>query len=512
MKKVRKLLVTALCVTMGASVLAACGGDNNGGGNGGNNDPGKITVTYYDATGTNTPSAMTVLKTVKIDKGSKAESYTPTKADGYEFVDWFATPSKSHKFDFNEELESNVSIYAGFSKYVADTRDFYIIGAGTSNVLIDGWGKINENHKFTKAANKNEYTLTLDLRTNDQFTIVSNDKYYNKHGAGYLTTMTLGTQEVFAGQGSPYDDSYKGANIVVKYDGNYTLKMTTYPNEDYYNTEGEGYTEATKEIYMRNPYDTIEWTRNGDCEHELDIVTDYYIKGESITGWKDMYNPATMMTPNQDRTVYTLGVYLKEGDKVVFTSTNTVGDQVSVGADYLRHSNLDDTSKALFDESGDNMVVKTAGKYTFTYTVATKKLSATREDGTVVAADYYLDGTFAEGVTDWSGYCFNSAFKFTEKTAGSGIYELKNITMKADSQFIIQAFKAGSTERGEWGTDGYNGLGNYNYKYMLDEAKAFEAFDAKTNNFNIKVKTAGTYDITFDSYAKMITVTAHTAA
>ncbi len=83
---------------------------------------------------------------------------------------------------------------------------------------------------------------------------------------------------------------------------------------------------------------------------------------------------------------------------------------------------------------------------------------------------------------------------------------MKNVTMKADSQFIIQAFKEGSTERGEWGTEGYNGLGSYNYTYMYDPDKVFQAVGGGNNN--VKVKTAGTYDITFNSYSKMITVTA----
>ncbi len=502
MKKVQKLLVAALCVTMGASMFVACGEDTPTGG-GGNT----VTVTYYDATGTNKPGQMRVLKTEKVEKGGKATAYTPTKDGGYEFVNWFATPSKSHKFDFSEELTTNVSIYAGFTKFQADTRDFYIIGAGTSNVLIDGWGVINENHKMTKAANKNEYTLTVDLRANDQFTLVSNDEYYNKHGAGYLTETKLGETEVFAGQGSVYDDSYLGANIIVKYDGNYTLTLTTYPGDDYYNEDGDGYTEETKEIYMRNPYDTISWKRNGDPIHALDIVTDYYIKGNKITGWKDMYNAATKMTPSGDKKTYSLEVYLTEGDEFVFTTTNTVGDKVSVGAEYLRSTDLDENAKTYLNETaGKNMIAKATGTYTFSYNVDTHKISVTFDAEKAPApADYYIDGTFAEGVADWSGYCFNKNFKLTETEAGSGIYKITNVAMKADSQIIIQAFKAGSTEKGEWGKPSYNGLGSYNYTYLLDEAKAFTAVGGGNNN--IKVVTAGTYDVTFNSYSKVMTIT-----
>lgn len=154
------------------------------------------------------------------------------------------------------------------------------------------------------------------------------------------------------------------------------------------------------------------------------------------------------------------------------------------------------------------MVAKAAGSYKFTYTEATNVMSVAFDASKVPAAtDYYIDGTFAEGVDNWSGYCFNEKFKLTETTAGSGVYEIKNVALKADSEIIIQAFKAGSTERGEWGTESYNGLGSYNYTYLYNGGAAFEAVG--NGNNNIKVKTAGNYDITFDSYAKMITITAH---
>ncbi|MDE5896712.1 MAG: hypothetical protein K2H43_02720, partial [Clostridia bacterium] len=87
-----------------------------------------------------------------------------------------------------------------------------------------------------------------------------------------------------------------------------------------------------------------------------------------------------------------------------------------------------------------------------------------------------------------------------------GVYEIKNVDLKADAQIIIQAFKAGSTERGEWGTEGYNGLGSYNYTYLYNGGTAFEAVGGGNNN--IKIVTEGTYNITFDSYSKMMTIQA----
>ena len=167
-----------------------------------------------------------------------------------------------------------------------------------------------------------------------------------------------------------------------------------------------------------------------------------------------MYNPATKMTNNNG--VYTLEIYLKEGEEFVFTSQNTIGAEVATGTEYLRSTNLDDAGKALFDElASKNMVAKATGTYKFTYTAATQVLTATLDAAkTPAPTDYYIDGTFAEGAENWKDYCFNEEFMLKEATAGSGVYEIKNVAMKADSEFIIQAFKAGSTERGEWGTDG----------------------------------------------------------
>lgn len=207
--------------------------------------------------------------------------------------------------------------------------------------------------------------------------------------------------------------------------------------------------------------------------------------------------------------VYTLTVYLKADEEFLFTSLNTVGTEVGTGTEYLRATNLDEASKAFVDKkSNENMVAKATGSYTFTYTKKTSVLSVTfDETKTPVPTDYYIDGTFAEGVADWNGYCFKPEYKLTETKADSGIYEIKNVTMKLNSEFIIQAFKAGSTERGEWGTEGYNGLGNYNYTYLYYVGTDFSAVG--NGNNNIKVLKAGSYDITFNSYSKMITIVEH---
>ncbi len=498
MKKTIKwvgLFVLAIVCMFSFTMLTACDDKTP--------QPKEFTVTFYDGS--------QVLDTQTVKEGEKAQEWEPTKKD-YNFVDWYATPNFAHLFDFNAPITENKSAFAQWtsSKQSVDTREYYIVGSGTSPILMSSnWGKVfDQTTKMTKAADKNEYTYTLDLQVGDLFQFAINESWHHQRGVGYLTTTKLSDGTVaFSGASTIGDNSSYRLNIKCEYAGNYTFTLTTHPDDDTYETNNASYTEANKESFNINSLDTITWVRNGDVKAPVNVVTDYYIKGSGITNWKDMYNASTKMV--NENGVYTLSTYLKENEEFLFTSLNTVGTEVSTGTEYLRASNLDEASKAFVDQKPSlNMVAKASGLYTFTYTKSTQKLSVTFDASkTPVATDYYIDGTFAEGVADWSGYCFNSAYKLAEKEVGSSIYEIKNVALKADSQIIIQAFKAGSTERGEWGTDGYNGLGSYNYTYLYNGGTAFSAVGDGNNN--IKVLKAGSYDITFDSYAKIITIIEH---
>ena len=62
-------------------------------------------------------------------------------------------------------------MYAGFTEYQEDTRDWYLLGSGTSKLLAaSDWGKnITDDHKLTKTSGKNEFSITLDLLKDDEF-------------------------------------------------------------------------------------------------------------------------------------------------------------------------------------------------------------------------------------------------------------------------------------------------------------------------------------------------------
>ncbi|HBN13294.1 MAG TPA: hypothetical protein DD415_06735 [Clostridiales bacterium] len=491
MKKATKwagfIIASAVCVTS-VAMLAACSDDNS--------QPKEYTVTYYDGT--------TVLDTQKVKEGEKATKWIPEKTD-YTFVDWYATPNFAHLFPFDEPISEDKSAFAQWSSAVQseDTRTFYIVGSGTSPMLrASDWGHgTGDQHKMTKAEGKNEYTYTLDLNVGDkfQFEISGTGDWMNQRGVGYLDTLTLenGTT-VFSGSSTIGDNSSYRLDIKCEYAGNYTFTLTTHPDDDTYETNHPAYTEANKEAFNINPLDKITWVRNGEVSEEVDVITDYYIKGAQITNWKDMYNPSTKMT-NKDG-VFTLEVYLKENDEFMFSSRNTIGAEVSTGTEYIYASSLDEASKAYVSGEARNMTAKASGTYKFTYTEATKVLTVSFDAEKVPAAvDYYLDGTYGGGT--WGDFMKDenkAAHKFAETTAGSGIFVLNNVKLAANDELVIRTYAAG-TEKLTWD----NGAGSYNFDYLSGGGSNFVNPE---NGTNIKVVTAGTYNITFDGYAKMITI------
>ena len=81
MKKVQKVLISALCVALSAGALIACGGGDDG-----KKGDGKFTVTFYNGD--------SVISKVDVDKnGVVAMPETAPTKDGYEFVRWCATPA-----------------------------------------------------------------------------------------------------------------------------------------------------------------------------------------------------------------------------------------------------------------------------------------------------------------------------------------------------------------------------------------------------------------------------------
>ena len=484
MKKL-KWIVMALVLVLGMAAFAACKPDEP--------ETPVFTVTYYDGT--------TVLKTEEVEEGSHATYWEPEAKEGMEFSDWYVDAGLNRVFDFETEaITADRNLYAG---YVAvgtdDTRTWAIVGSGQGDILSSSaWGTvITDVHALEKTEGENEFTITLDLYEDDQFQFATDTSWMNQRGFGYIPladrTMTVDGEEVtpFSGGGGIGETADKQSNIIVEYPGNYTFTLTTYPDEDYYDDNVNN-----GQVSISN-FDTITYEYNGPAAELSSTVTEFYIKGQDITQWGDMYNPATQMT--RVGSTYTLTVYLKAGDQVMFTSLNVDREtgESTVGTTYINVTNLDEESASLFTAAGNNMTVNTSGEYTFTYDADSKTLSAALdEDATLVEADYYLDGSF--GGLSWNQSFYDPDYKFA--AAGNDVYTLDGIELAAGDEIVIQSFTQGATE------ESGEKLAAYNFRYYRGTDGAFEAADADNNNYNIAVVTAGTYNIEFDAYAKIITI------
>ncbi|HFI0810267.1 TPA: hypothetical protein ACGO1E_000962, partial [Streptococcus suis] len=64
----------------------------------------------------------------------------------------------------------------------------------------------------------------------------------------------------FENSGGLGETSSKRSNIKIAKSGTYTFTLITHPAEDTYDTENSEYTEAKKESFNINNFDTITWT------------------------------------------------------------------------------------------------------------------------------------------------------------------------------------------------------------------------------------------------------------
>lgn len=327
-------------------------------------------VTFYDTDGT------TVLSEEEVKSGDTVTEYTPEKENQI-FMGWFATPTLAHEFDFAQAITQDTDVFAGFMENIEDTRTFAILGSGTSPLLaVSNWGKtINDEHYMTKVEGENTYTITVDLCEGDEFQFAIDTSWNNQRGGGYMANTDIGGTEYFAVAGGLSESSQK-SNIKCVKQGNYTFTLKTYPGADVYDTKNSYYTEATKENYNSNPYDTIEWTYNGEMSAEMsDGEVAYFIKGAIVTGWEDKYDAQYGFVEKDG--VHTLTIDLEEGDEFLLTSLITVDGNSNVGNEYVRYSNISDETSLSYVDGAENynMIAKEAGTYTFNYNPATQELT-----------------------------------------------------------------------------------------------------------------------------------------
>ncbi len=153
------------------------------------------------------------------------------------------------------------------------------------------------------------------------------------------------------------------------------------------------------------------------------------------------------------------------------------------------------------------MKAKASGTYTFTYNEKTNKLVVTFDaNKTPAKQDFYLNGNLLG--KDYNG-CLAAAseVKLTQDANDSFVYTFKNAELKVGDEFRILAYPEGTKELT------FNNFDiQYHFEYLHPSSKEAN-FGTKTDtDTNIMVKVAGTYDIVFDSYSKIIKITPSAAA
>ena len=446
-------------------------------------------VTYYDGN--------TVLKTENVKKNEYATEWTPEVADK-EFLGWFGTPDFSHEFKFAETpITNDTSVFAKFLTvdYVQDTREWVIVGGGTSRLLaLSSYGEtITDEHKLVRSnkENTNEYTITLDLLAGDEFQFAINSSWNNQRGAGYLETLTANDVKCFDVKGSFFSSNTKKSNIAVLVDGNYTFTLKTYPNLDYYDQDDEYYTEENKESFNYNDYDVITWFRNGDpIEVVEEVIYDFYIKGQLITGWDHKTDDEFKMTFDEKTRIYTYTHQFYAGDEFMFYTFSKDADHFGLGPLQIKFGQIDLANSTEYlsgdKEKDTNIGVTKNGTYTFTYDLD-KKTMTVQYDPTftlkyTVNETWYIVGGGSSSLlsqSNWGRKDLGPKFQLTAVAGAEYTYAITLDLYKNDEFQIVKD--------GNWGL-------NHGFSYVsnpvVDDVVYFK------DSGNICAQVAGNYTIT----------------
>lgn len=357
-KTIKKLLGIILACSTVVMSLGACGDSTE--------EKEKITVTFNNGD--------TQLGQVTGTAGEKLTDYEKyEKLDGYEFLGWYETPSllESSKKDLSTvTFDKDTTLYGSFksTQVTEDTRAWYIVGAGASPELAaSGWAgavedSVKESCQLKATGNAtNEFAITLNLYEGDQFQIIHDWAWDGQKGFGCFTTIDESQMANGGGLGGSDDTS----NINVVMNGNYTITLTTDPDNSL--------------------QDTLSIVRNGDATAEAEkpqtpekednpyVVTDatgIVVKGSWVADWSENKELARVEGTNK----FTITMDLDAGIELYFMVFDNGAD---TGIGMNATAVTDDASKALLEEAY-NIKVAESGSYTFTVDADTMTITVTK--------------------------------------------------------------------------------------------------------------------------------------
>ncbi len=374
-KTVKNLISIILCLIMTAALFMGCASnqntdvsneENNSTDNTVTDAPAeRITVTFKDG--------LKKLGVVESTKGAKldASSYSAFFVkEGFEFLGWYETPSfleASKKDPATDVFTETTVLYGSFKSLetTADTRKWYIVGDSPAGGLLkeskwagDVAADMMKKFELTSTGNAtNEFSLTFDLFEGDQFQVIHDWQWDDQKGFACFTEID-GTQ--FESGGSLGGSADK-ANINVLVSGNYTITLTTDPDNKAYDTlsvvrNGEPLTEAKPE--EKEPFAVTE-------------STGVKVKGSWVADWSELKDLAR----NDGTDTWSITMELAADTELCFSVFDGDSDTGIV----LKESNVtDEASKALIAKTGNNIKTAAAGTYTFTVDLTTMTVTVTK--------------------------------------------------------------------------------------------------------------------------------------
>ncbi|WP_029232882.1 hypothetical protein [Butyrivibrio sp. VCB2006] len=272
-----------------------------------------------------------------------------------EFNGWFETPSflESSKKDLSTDtFEKDTTLYGDFrSNTVAeDTRHWYIAGTSTKGALkLNNWaGSLSDEEKASfeltpTGNNVNEFSLTIDLFEGDQFQVIHDWKWDGQKGYGKFTDIDESQMENAGGLGGTADTS----NVQVLVDGNYTITLTTNPDNQAQDTLS----------IVRNSDPLTDGEETEEEPFEVTENTKVFVKGSWVADWSELKE----LERKDGADTYTIEMELKADTELCFSVFEGEEDTGLV----LKEENVT-AGMDLLTENGNNVKISADGTYTFT--------------------------------------------------------------------------------------------------------------------------------------------------
>ena len=343
---------------------------------------GNSSASSASASDTETPAASKTVtvtfmnqdNTLGTTQGAAGEVLDPSTyssyetVDGFEFGGWYETPTllAASKKDLSvDTFSEDTTLYGDFKNLnvTEDTRKWYIAGSSTKGPLkLNNWAaKLSDDEKasfeLTKTGNKtNEFQLTIDLFTDDMFQIIHDWNWDGQKGFGKFTEIDESQMENAGGLGGTADK----ANVKVLQDGNYTITLTTDPDNAAQDTL----------TIVRNS-DPVSAPEETEAEpFEVTENTKVMVKGSWVADWSELKE----LERREDSAVYSITLDLDADTELCFSVFEGDEDTGLV----LKEENVDDTSMALLTKNGNNIQVPEKGSYTFELDLSSMTVSISK--------------------------------------------------------------------------------------------------------------------------------------